>query len=90
MDRLPDNLPTKRDMHIPGEVGRRFRNEVGHRFRFDLGHSDLMSGTPGRGGKRSTAGRCAAPLLVRNDERGTDASRESVDATRTRDPTPEA
>ena len=43
-----------------------------------------------RGGKRSTAGRSSALCSSGMTSRGTDASRESVDATRTRDPAPEA
>jgi hypothetical protein len=47
-------------------------------IRFEVGHPLGIASARPLGGTR--------PLLVRNDERGTDASRESADATSTRDP----
>src|SRR6266571_8588182 len=82
--------PTKPQVRICEGGGERSPSLLDHRFRFDLGHSDLKSATPE--GWRSLD-RWAVPgsLLVEGTmSGGTDASRESVDATRTRDPAPQA
>jgi hypothetical protein len=73
-------------VRIPGEVGHRFRNEVGHWFRFDLGHSDLKSATLEGWQALDRWAVLGALLVPAMTSGGTDASRENVDATRTRDP----
>jgi hypothetical protein len=61
--------------------------QVGHRFRFDLGHTDLKPATLGVAIARPLSGRISLLVMMMTGG-GTDASRESVDATCTRDPAP--